>query len=347
MHTFRLALIGFGNVGQGLTQIIQDQGDSMAERFGLRLNIVAVSDFQKGSLYDPAGLDPRALLAAVEAGERLDNIPAAQHGWDALTTIAESNADIVVELTYTDLRTGEPATSHLRLALQNGKHIVTTNKGPIALYYAELERLARSRNLEIGVEGTVMSGTPTIRLGRELLAAAGIRRVQGIVNGSTNFILTRMEAGASYASALAEAKAKGYVEADPSNDVEGYDAAGKVVILGNLVMGIPLTMADADRTGIAGLDLADIEQARAAGECWKLIGTIEKVNGQVKASVKPVRLPHSHPLAGIKGVTNAIVYSTDLLGDVTLIGPGAGRQETGFAVISDILAIHRKLSLGS
>jgi homoserine dehydrogenase len=339
MRTRRLALIGFGNVGQGLAQILRDQGDWIAERFGVQCVIVAVSDLIRGSLFDPKGLDPSALLAAIASQGKLAGVAASQSGWDALTTITQSNADTVVELTYTDLRTGEPALTHLRTALQTGKHVVTTNKGPIALHYPELDQLARSKNLLIGVEGTVMSGTPTIHLGRQVLVAARIQRIQGIFNGTTNFILTRMDAGASYEAALAEAQAKGYAEADPSGDVEGFDAAGKVVILANLLMNTPMTMADVDRTGITQIDSQKIQQAKAEGECWKLLGKIERVDGKMHASVRPTRIPLDHPLAAVKGATNAIVYSTEMLGDVTLIGPGAGRKETGFALISDLLSI--------
>jgi len=342
MRTFRLALIGFGNVAQGFAQILRDRGDWLANHFGLRLSIVAVNDMQLGSLYAPDKLDPQALLSAIETVGHLNDLPATHRGWDVHQTITNSNADVVLELTYTNLQTGEPATTHIRWALESGKHVVTTNKGPIALHFPELHQLARSRNLEIGVEGTVMSGTPTLRLGREVLAAAGIQRIQGILNGTTNYILTQIEAGASYASALAEAQAKGYAEADPTGDVEGYDAAGKVVILANLLLDAPLAMADVDRTGITAISAEDFEQARASGKCWKLLGTIERVNGQIKAGVRPTLLDRAHPLAGVKGATNALIYSTDLLGEVMVSGPGAGRRETGFALISDLLAMGRQ-----
>ena len=342
METYRLALIGFGNVGQGLAQILRDRGAVLEEQFGLRLQIVAVSDLLKGSLYDPAGLDAAALLAAVQASGKIDSLPAPQRGWDALRTIRETNADAVVELSYTDLKTGEPAITHLRAAIQSGKHVVTTNKGPIALCYPELKALADAKGVEIGVEGTVMSGTPSLRLASELLAAAGITRIQGIINGTTNYILSQMESGASYADALAEAQSRGYAEADPTGDVEGFDAAGKVVILANLLMGQSIGMADVDRTGITRLTPADIAAAKAAGERWKLIGKVERLDGKVSASVKPIRLPVSHPLASVGGATNAITFSTELLGDVTLVGPGAGRLETGYALIGDLLALHRK-----
>jgi homoserine dehydrogenase len=341
MRIFRLALIGFGNVGQGFAQILVEHGAEYEKEYGLKLQIVAVSDMLKGSLCEPAGLDPAALLEAMRAHGSLDSIPAAYHGWDALQTIAKSSADVVIELSYTDLKTGEPALTHLRHSLLKHKHVVTTNKGPVALHYPELLALAEANNVLLGVEGTVMSGTPVLRMAKELLAAAKIIRMQGIVNGTTNYILSQMESGASYASALAEAQGRGYAEADPTGDVEGFDAAGKVVILANLLMGARISMADVDRTGITRLTPEDITSAAASGERWKLIGKVERIEGKVVASVRPTRLPISHPLASVSGATNAITFTTELLGDVTIVGPGAGRLETGYALVGDLLAMHR------
>ncbi len=343
MDKYRLALIGFGNVGQGFTEILAGQGPELAQRFGAQFEIVAVSDLLKGCVYDPQGLDPSALLAAVGKDDRLDSITAPQRGWDAIETIRGSEADVVVELSYTDLETGQPALDHIQTALENGKHVVTTNKGPIALHYRDLMALAAELGLQIGVEGTVMSGTPALHIGRELLASAGITRILGIANGTTNYILTQMEAGAPYAEALSEAQARGYAEVDPSGDVEGYDAAGKAVILANMLMGADLTMAEVNRKGITGLTRQEIADAGTEGERWKLIALVERVDGAVQASVQPRRLPVDHPLATISGATNAITYSTDLLGDVTLVGPGAGRIETGYALIGDLISIHRNL----
>lgn len=341
MRSYRLALIGFGNVGQGFAQILRDQGTELARQFDIDLKIVAVSDPLKGSVYQPEGLAPATLLDTVQAGKSLETLPGAAHGWDAKQTIAGSNANAIVELSYTDLKTGEPATSHIRQALERGLHAVTTNKGPIALHYPELSALAQKNGAQIGIEGTVMSGTPTLRLGTELLGAAGVSQVQGIVNGTTNYILTQMESGATYAEALAEAQAKGYAEADPTGDVEGFDAAGKVVILANVLMGASITMNDVDRQGITKLTPTDIDSARDNGQRWKLIASVEKVSGGVKASVRPTRLPVMHPLASVSGPTNAVTFTTALLGDVTLIGPGAGRLATGYAILCDLLAIGR------
>lgn len=341
MKTYKLALIGFGNVGQGLAHIIRERGEEIAAQFGAQIIITAVSDLVKGAVYDPAGLDPAVLLAAAAQGKPLDSVPAPHHGWDALQTITQTHADVIAEMSYTDLQTGEPAASHIRAALQAGKHALTTNKGPAALHYPALSRLAAERGVIFGVEGTVMSGTPSLHLGLDLLSAAGITCVQGIFNGTTNYILTRMGAGDSYAGALAEAQRLGYAEADPTGDVEGFDAAGKVVILANLLMDASIGMEDIDRKGISHLTVDDIASASAAGEKWKLIGKVEKTADGVRASVQPVRLLLAHPLASVDGATNAITYTTDLLGDVTLIGPGAGRIETGYSLLVDLLHAHR------
>jgi homoserine dehydrogenase len=352
----RLALIGFGTVGQGLAEILLAKGDELAARYGVQFQVVAVSDLLKGSLYNHAGLDLAALLDVVQRTGRLDDYALMQpsralvSGWDSLRTIRESNADTVVEISWTDVQTGQPAIDHVKAAFESGKHAVLTNKGPVALAYRELAELAAAKGVQFRFEGTVMSGTPTIRLAQSALAGCEILEVKGILNGTTNYILTQMEGGQSYADALAEAQRLGYAEADPTADVEGWDAAGKTVILANVLLGGDLRVADVDRTGISGLTLADVEAAKAAGERWKLIARVwreDDVAGdtkragepRVRASVQPTRLPLSHPLAGVSGAVNACTYTTDLLGDVTLVGPGAGRMETGYAVLGDLLEI--------
>ena len=343
MKESRLMIVGLGNVGQALLHILRDDADFFENRFGVRFKVVAVNDMRLGSLYDPNGLSLPALLAGANAGD-LTSVQAAQHDWSVETMLEQADADTLVEASFTDLQTGEPATTYVRKALMLGKHVVTTNKGPIALHFHELHSLAQKHGVKIGFEGTVMSGTPAMALGINLLAAAGIQRIQGILNGTTNFILSQMETGKGYEEALAEAQALGYAEADPTGDVEGFDAAGKVVILSNLVMGTNITMQDVDRKGITQLTLQDIQNAKEDGQRWKLIGAVENVDGQIRASVQPTSLPMEHPLANVGGATNAVSYTTRLLGNVTLIGAGAGRLETGYALISDLLAIHGKTS---
>jgi len=187
-----------------------------------------------------------------------------------------------------------------------------------------------------------MSGTPTLGLATEQLAGAGVVGATGILNGTTNYMLGRMEAGLAFDEALAEAQALGYAEADPSGDVDGIDAAGKAVILANLVMGARLGMSDVARRGIRDLTPADMRAAADAGEVWKLLTEVRRDGAEVRAEVAPVRLPRDHPLAGVGGAVNACTFTTELLGDVTLVGPGAGRAETGYALVHDLLAIHRR-----
>jgi homoserine dehydrogenase len=262
-------------------------------------------------------------------------------GWDTIRTIRSSESDVVVELSPTDLQTGEPALGHIRAALESGKHVITTNKGPVALEYQSLSHLAADHGVEFGVEGTVMSGTPVLRIGAELLYGAGISKIRGIINGTTNYILTQMQDGKPYAEALSEAQSKGYAEVKPAGDVEGHDAAGKLVILANVLMNAPIRVEDVEREGITRLTKEDVCEAEDGGEVWKLIATLERTADGVQARVRPERIPRSHPLASVRGATNAITFTTKLLGEVTIIGPGAGRLETGYAILCDLLAIDR------
>ena len=341
MQTIRLLMIGMGNVGQGLLTILHEQRQALEASYGLRFSVVGVNDLRMGSLADPAGIPLENILAAAAKGD-LRTIPAEIKECSVEEMLNGLEYDVLVEASYTDLHSGEPATGYIRQALRSGRHVVTTNKGPIALHYPELQSLAEQNSAQIGFEGTVMSGTPALFLGMKWLKAAEIHRIQGILNGTTNFILTKMEQGKDYAEALAEAQRLGYAEADPSGDVEGYDAAGKVVILANVLMGKSITMQDVDRQGITHLTSDDIEQARREGKRWKLIGSLEVSEGTIKASVKPLALTLSNPLAQVMGATNAITYTTRYLGDVTLVGAGAGRLETGYALLADILSIYRK-----
>ena len=344
MQTYRLAFIGFGNVGQGLAQILRDRGEWLASHYGARFVITAVCDLHKGTAVNPQGIDPAALLNCVQSGGTLNDLAVEHPGWDALQTIENSQSDILVEMSYTNLQSGEPASTHVQRALELGKHVVTTNKGPVALHFQRLDKIAMDHGVLMGVEGTVMSGTPALHLGGEFLAAAGIQKIEGIFNGTTNYILTEMALGWSYENALSRAQELGYAEVDPAGDVEGFDTAGKVVILANLLMGVPLAMADVDRQGITRISTLDIEEVQSRGQTYKLIGSLHRTPLGLAASVSPVALSNSHPLAGVNGATNAITYTTDLLGEVTLIGPGAGRMETGYALLTDMLAIHRKQS---
>jgi homoserine dehydrogenase len=334
----RIALVGFGTVGQGLAEILLEKQKYLKTRYGYEFDIVGISDIAWGTAYNPDGLDITAMLDAAKAKQKFSRD---LKEWDALTMIRECNATVVCELAFTDLETGEPAISHCKAAFETGKHLVTSNKGPAALAYNDLKAVAEKNGLRFLIEGTVMSGTPVLNLAEGPLAGCEITAAMGILNGTTNYILTRMEAGMGYEDALKKAQELGYAEADPTGDVEGYDARGKVTILANVVMNTSLKIEDVSCKGITRITPRDIEKARAENSRWKLIGSVKKEGDKVKASVAPEMVPLSHPLAGVMGATNAITFVTDLLGEVSVVGPGAGRKETGFSILTDLLRLHR------
>ena len=343
MH-FKLAFIGFGTVGQGLTEILLEKKDMLEKIFNFHWSIVAISDIMKGSVYDENGLDMKKILELVKTKKKLDGYPSGVKGMNSIDTITKTCADTIIEVTFTDVKTGEPALTHIKTALNSGKNVISTNKGPVVKQATDLLELAKSKNVFYGFEGVVLSGTPAINLAKFILAGNYITGFKGILNGTTNYILTRMEEGMSYDDALKKAQELGYAEADPTGDVEGLDALGKVVILSNVVLGKKITWQDVERKGITQITKKDIDKAKSEGKRWKLIGSAEvQPDGSVKAKVWPQKLSLNDPLAGVSEATNALTYYTDELGPVTIVGPGAGRRETGFALLVDLLNINNRL----
>jgi len=340
----RLLFLGFGTVGQGLAELLLTKRDELKKRYGLDWTVTGIADTLKGNAYDAKGIDLAKALALAAKGESLTALDRGGKGWDALAMAKHAEADVLLEATYTDIKTGEPATSHIRTALDRGVHVVTTNKGPLALHYRELAQLSAERKVEFLFEGTVMSGTPVLNLLRETLAGAEILEMQGILNGTTNYILTRMEEGLSYEAALAKAQELGYAEAVPDADVLGWDALAKVTILANVVFGASLKPTESPCEGITKITAADIAKAKADGKRYKLIGRVWREGGAVKAAVAPRLVDLSQPLAGVMGATNAVAIRTDALGEVTIVGPGAGKAQTGFSMLTDLLHIVRRRS---
>lgn len=335
-----IILIGFGTVAQGFVEILVNKSDTLTAQYGLHPRVVAVCTRSRGSLCHPDGLDSEKLLD-VGSG-KLSAYPETVglvRDWAPLETITNSNANVMIEAAYSDLDTGQPAIDHVKAALQSGKHVILANKGPVALAFSELNQLARANGLHMRYEATVMAGTPVIQLAQQALAGNTIMRVRGILNGTTNYILGKMEDGMAYAEALQQAQQLGYAEADPTADVDGWDAAGKVRILANALFNRSLTFEDMHVQGISHLTPQDITDAQQHNERWKLIAQADVNGGQVA----PVRLPLTDPLAGVGGATNALTMTTDLMGDVTLTGAGAGRRETGFALLSDLISLHTSL----
>ncbi|WP_105373339.1 homoserine dehydrogenase [Neorhizobium huautlense] len=341
MTVYNIALIGFGGVNRALAELIATRNPQWQRDLGFSLNIVAVSDLYLGSVISPNGLDAKTLIEANFTKGGFGQLSGGSAEADNETIIKTAPADIIVEATFTNPKDGEPAVSHCRWALQTGKHVVTTNKGPVAIAAQELKDLAKVNGLHFEYEGSVMSGTPVIRMAEKTLGGAELKGFEGILNGTSNFILGRMEGGLDFASAVKEAQELGYAEADPTADVEGFDVRLKVVILANELLGAKLRPEDVTCNGISKLSLADIEEATQAKSRWKLIGSaVRNADGRVSGNVSPKQLPLEHPLAGVNGATNAVSLNTELLGSVTITGPGAGRIETAYALLSDIVAIH-------
>jgi len=338
----KLAFAGFGVVGRGLCEILTEKEEMLRERYGMEWKVVAISDFRLGSIANEKGIDIRELLTTLKEGGRIDDLDAPVRGWDVLAMIENSGADVLLEITYTDVKTGEPAMTHVKAAFDKGMHVVSTNKGPVVKAVRELRELAASKGVKYGTEGVVMSGTPVLNLAEYTLVGNKISEIKGILNGTTNYILTKMEEGMGYQEALEKAQELGFAEADPTGDVEGWDALGKVVILTNVVLGVKLEWEDVEREGITKITPEDIEAAKREGMKWKLIGSTKLLpDGGVEAFVRPIKLPLSDPLTGISGATNALTFVTDELGPVTIIGPGAGKRETGFSLLIELINIAR------
>jgi homoserine dehydrogenase len=336
----RIGLVGCGTVGKGLIDLLGRKRNFLADRFGVEFKVIFVTDVIKGTVFSETGLD---------GGEILD-VPDAENAWSACpharkerTSLADllddSKLDILCEATPTNYVTGEPGMTILRTALAAGVSAVTSGKGAVGLDMRGLKKLARSKGASLRFESSVMSGTPLINLVNGPLAGCEISRVEGIVNGTTNYILTRMGEGLSYDDALSEAQKLGYAETDPSGDVDGFDAAIKVCIMAAEFFGVGIAVADVDRTGIRGVTADDIGKASANGRRIKLIAGVEKREEAVRGYVAPRELDASNPLASISGAMNAVSITTDNLGEITIVGPGAGKRETAQGLLSDMLAI--------
>ena len=338
--SYKLAFIGFGVVGQGLATLLKEKREYLKTNFGVEYTVTAISDPVKGSVYEEDGLDLEKILALVEKDGNIKSYDKGVKDWDSVKTITDSNANLIVEVSPTDIETGEPGITHIRTALKNKKHVITTNKGPIALFYRELVDLARRNNVALRFEGTVLSGTPAINLSLDALAGANVEEVKGIMNGTTNYMLAKMAEGQPYDAVLKEAQRLGYAETKPDADVKGWDAQAKIVILANVVMGAALKPADVPTQGITEITLEDIERAKKDGKRYKLIGRAWKEADKVKAKVSPEILGTDDFLYHVAGVTNALTFSTDVLGKVTIVGPGAGKKETGFSLLVDFLNVH-------
>src|SRR6266849_6428201 len=341
MQHIRLTLIGFGVVGQGFAELLANKQQYLQQRYDTRLTLVGLANARHGFIYRADGLDIPLLLQLAKEGRSLTEHPEVVRGNTALEGLQATDADILVEASPTNLRDAEPALSHIRAALTKKMHVVTANKGPGALAANELFTLAREHGVQFRMESSVMAGTPVISTIREGMAGAKITSLRGILNGTTNYILSAMASGRDYAEVLADAQAQGYAETDPTADVEGYDAVAKTMILAALVFNHPLRVEQVERQGITAITPEQVQAAIDAGMRIKLIASLHPAPGsdELIASAKPIALPlQTDPLARVDGAMNAISIQSDTLPEVTIIGPGAGRMETAQGLLADVLA---------
>ncbi|MDG6940094.1 MAG: homoserine dehydrogenase [Nitrososphaerota archaeon] len=331
----RIILVGFGVVGQSLARLLSVRKRELLG-YGINPRVVAVVD-SGGAAVDPKGVDLDAALAAKKGGGTVADHPrAGQAKLDALRVIRSVEAEVVVETTPTNIRDGEPGLGHMEASFRAGKHVVTANKGPLALALPALNELAAHNKVEFFFSGTVGGGTPILHFAKRCLSSDRILKIEGILNGTTNFILGRMESqGEGFDAALAEASEKGYAEADPSLDIDGWDTACKVVIMANWIMGKETTLADVDVKGIRGISTEEVRGASRAGRSVKLLGSIDDT-----ASVRPVAIERTDPLC-VQGTLNAVKFSSEFAGDEVIIGKGAGGMETASAVLRDLLELKR------
>jgi homoserine dehydrogenase len=329
----RLTIIGFGIVGQSFAKLILDRASELYSVYGVNPRIVACVD-TKGVAISPGGLDLRRLLDIKKTKGTVGGYDPEGYKIREGSIAEQIDCEVMLELTPTNLQNGEPGTSNIVAAMRSGKHVITVNKGPLALAFPSLMELADYNNVMLRFSGTVGGGTPILEFAKKCLKGDKITSFKGILNGTTNYILTKMEEGLAFETALKDAQNRGIAEALPHLDTDGYDAAAKVSIVANWVMGMKKTICDVDRTGIAGVTLKDIEEARKRHNAIKLIGVAE----QKKLSVKPTEVSKMDPIC-VNGTLNAVTFSSEHSGQQTIIGRGAGGIETASSVLRDLIEI--------
>lgn len=336
----RFTCIGLGNIGRNLLDILVHRGPMIEQDYGLRFLLVGAAD-SSGAAVSPEGLDVarlRDLKCARRGAAAYEG--AGRPGMSALEMVSTVPSDLLVDAAPTNLHTGEPGLSCVRTALKARQHVVMADKGPLVLAFGELTALAREQGVRLAYSGTVAGGLPTVNIGVRDLAGSGVERVEGVFNGTTNYILTRMdEEGLTYEEALRGAQEAGIAEADPTLDVDGWDAANKLVIVANSVLRRPTTLADVQVEGIRGLTQADLRRAREAGKVFRLLAVAEKRGGDWAFSVRPTMLDRSHPLGRIGMWDMGVVYYTDYMGIISAVIEEKGPVPTSAAVLRDMINV--------
>ena len=336
MKPMRLSIIGFGAVGQGVARALINKLDKL-KKSGIDLNVVAISD-SHGSCVNPEGIDLEAALQRkVETGS------VATSKTSSIEVIKDVEHELMIDVTPTNIDDGEPGLTYILEAFNRGRHVVTSNKGPLALKYRVLCDEAKKNGVRFRFEASVGGAMPILNLAKDALAGNRIIGIEGILNGTCNYILSRMfEEGLSYKHVLGEAQELGIAETDPTYDVEGIDTACKLVILANSIFGMDVTYDDVEITGITKITAEALMLAGAEGMVIKLIGEVRDGDDAI-LRVAPRLVPKSHPLV-VGGTLNVALLKTDMAGPISVTGRGAGSMETASAILSDVIAIYKSSS---
>jgi homoserine dehydrogenase len=334
-----LALIGYGNVAKRFVSLLEERRDWLARECDLECRIVGVATRSHGSRLDPRGISFADLNRDSQQPESRE-ASMASHVIDRLGQ-SEAELRVVVETTTLDVRSGQPALDHVRAGMAAGCHVVTANKGPVAFAYAELRDAAAAAGVRFLFEGAVMDGVPIFNLVRQTLPAVQIAGFRGVINSTTNHILTALECGEEFGAALARMQAEGIAEAEPSLDVDGWDAAAKTAALANVLLDARITPHDVRRTGIGPKDAGRAQAAASGGRRLKLVASASRGATGVIASVEPIELPRRDLLAGLDGKANALVLRTDLLGEIAVCQLEGSLTHTAYALLSDLITIRR------
>jgi homoserine dehydrogenase len=334
--TYNLALIGFGNVGRALLRLLVSKETELRRRYDVRWRLTGVATRRAGWIADPDGLNPLAILNGHWPAQHSHTPPRNGHEW-----LERVRADVVFEASSLDAQTGQPAIDHLKAALDLGAHAITANKGPIVHAFSELTSLARAKGRQFLYEATVMDGVPIFSMFPLGLPAVEIRGFAGVLNSTTNVVLTEIEKGRSFDEAIRRAQAMGIAETDPAADLDGWDAAVKVVVLTIVVMGVPMKLEQVQRTGIRELSEEKIRSVRGAGMRYKLVCRAERRGDGVDCSVRPELLLASDPLANLEGSSSAVRFDMDIFG-LSLVEHNPGIEATGYGLLADFLRAVRQ-----
>lgn len=341
MEHLDLVLIGFGNVGRAFVSLLEQKRAAIETNYGLSPRIVGILTGRHGGALDPAGIDIKRALGLAQANRDLGElsvIPAPEAGEEF---IRRSGGEVVLENTPVNYQSGQPAIRHIEAALEAGMHAVTANKGPIVHAYQRLATTAARHNRRFFFEATVMDGAPIFSIWRNCLPAADLVSFRGVLNSTTNLILTLMETGKSLEESILKAQELGIAETDPSGDVEGWDAAIKVAALVTVLMGIEMSPAQVQRRGIEAISARQIAEARSSDMRWKLVCEAQRGSDGVTARVEPELLRLEDPLYSVMGTSSAITFNSDVLGPLTVIEDNPGPQTTAYGLLADLLSILR------